>query len=349
MIQLDGSAGEGGGQVLRTALALSLATQQAFRIENVRGRRARPGILRQHLAEVRAAAQVGGAEVVGAALESRELEFRPGEVRGGEFLFDVGAAGSTTLALQAVLLPLCLATRPSDLTFLGGTHNPSAPPFEFLARAFLPLVERMGPVVRAGMERIGFFPTGGGRIRVSVTPVASLTRLDLPERGDVVSRRGRILLAHLPVHVADREHAVLVRRLRLRPRDVEVSGARDADGPGNVVAVDVACRNVTEVFTEIGRKGVPGEEVAKAAADAASIWEESGVPVGPHLADQLLVPMALAGGGSFRTSDPSPHATTAAEVIAAFLGPCVRFEREPPARGKAGAVRVEVAAGTPRS
>lgn len=345
MIQLDGSMGEGGGQILRTALALSLATQQAFRIEKIRAGRERPGILRQHLAGVRAATQIGGAEVVGAALGSQELEFRPGEVRGGEFLFDVGSAGSTTLVLQTVLLPLCLAGKPSDLTIIGGTHNPSAPPFEFLSRAFLPLVERMGPVVRAGLERVGFFPTGGGRIRVAITPVKSLARLDLPERGDIVAKRGRILLAHLPVHIADREHSVLVRRARIRPQDVEVSGARDADGPGNVVALDVICRHVTEVFTGFGRKGVPGEEVAKAVADEAAIWEESGVPVGPHLADQLLLPMALAGGGSFRTGDPTPHTTTNAEVIAAFLGPCVRFDREPAAKGKAGAVKVEVAVG----
>src|SRR5688572_16449750 len=188
LITIDGSMGEGGGQVLRTSLALSLVTGKPFRIEKIRAGREKPGLLRQHLTAVNAAAAVGGAHVEGAALGSRELDFRPGPAKPGEYRFAVGTAGSATLVLQAVLPALLTARGASTLVLEGGTHNPFAPPFDFLDKAFLPLLRRMGARVEVALERPGFYPAGGGRFQVRVEPVERLERLDLPSRGDAKRR-----------------------------------------------------------------------------------------------------------------------------------------------------------------
>jgi len=189
VIVIDGAQGEGGGQVLRTALALSLRTGQPFRIENIRAKRAKPGLLRQHLTSVQAACAISGADAEGAALGSMALTFTPGRVRGGDYAFSIGTAGSTTLVLQTVLLPLLLCGEASTVTIEGGTHNPAAPPFEFLKLAFLPLLRRMGGHVELELLRPGFFPRGGGCIRATIEPTSHLGRLDLEERGKLVARR----------------------------------------------------------------------------------------------------------------------------------------------------------------
>src|SRR5258706_8068507 len=183
MIRIAGSFGEGGGQILRTSLSLSLATGKAFRIEKIRAGRERPGLLRQHLTAVLAAAEVGGAEVEGAALGSTSLSFSPGKVRGGEYRFSVGTAGSGTLVFQTVLPALMLAGEPSRIVIEGGTHNSAAPPFDFLARTFVPLLERMGPKVHLQFERYGFYPAGGGRFCAEVHPVKVLNGIEIGERG----------------------------------------------------------------------------------------------------------------------------------------------------------------------
>src|SRR5690242_17256048 len=164
MLTIDGSEGEGGGQILRTSLALALVTRTPVRISQIRKRRSKPGLLRQHLAAVRAAEKVGGCEASGAYLLSTEVILRPTRIVAGEHRFAIGSAGSTTLVLQTVLPALLLADAPSTVLLDGGTHNPLAPPFPHLARAFLPLVERMGPRVSAVLERAGFYPAGGGRL-----------------------------------------------------------------------------------------------------------------------------------------------------------------------------------------
>ena len=183
MITIDGSQGEGGGQILRTSLALSLVTGQPFRMERIRAKRQKPGLLKQHLTAVEAAKTVGCAEVEGAALSSQTLEFRPGPVTPGNYRFAVGTAGSATLVLQTVLPALLTASGHSTLTLEGGTHNPMAPPFDFLEKCFMPLIHRMGPSVELELRRPGFFPAGGGRFHARIEPAKKLSRLDLPERG----------------------------------------------------------------------------------------------------------------------------------------------------------------------
>ncbi len=318
MLTIDGSQGEGGGQILRTSVALSMVTGTPLTIDRIRAGRKKPGLMRQHLTAVLAAAAVGQASVEGAELGSSRLVFQPGAIRPGEYHFNVGTAGSTTLVLQTVLPALLTADGPSTIVLEGGTHNPFAPPFDFLAKAFLPIVNRMGPAVIATLERPGFYPGGGGKLRVTVNPSLRLARLDLLDRGAIRRRCASAVVAKLPRHVAERELEVVRQRLGLDLTELnilEISGTRS---PGNVVLIEVESEHVTEVFVGFGARGVKAEAVAAQAADQVDCYVAADVPVGVHLADQLLLPLVLAGGGSFRTMPLSAHAETNIEVIKRF-------------------------------
>jgi RNA 3'-terminal phosphate cyclase (ATP) len=318
MVQIDGAQGEGGGQVLRTALALSLVTGQAFEIRRIRAGRERPGLMRQHLAAVRAAAAVGSGRVEGVSIGSARVTFVPGDVKPGSYRFTVGSAGSATLVLQTVLPALALAGGPSTVVLEGGTHNPFAPPFDFLQKAFLPLVGRMGPQVTVALQRPGFFPAGGGRFTARITPAARLQQLDLSARGKLLQLRGIAIVADLPRQIAEREAAALAACLRLQPEDVAIREFRGC-GPGNALLVEVQCEQVTEVFSAFGVRGRRAESVARAVAEEVLRYLAADVAVGRHLADQLLLPMALARGGSFHTLEPSGHTRTNMAVIGQFL------------------------------
>jgi RNA 3'-terminal phosphate cyclase (ATP) len=328
MITIDGSQGEGGGQILRTSLALSLVTGQPFRMERIRANRQKPGLLRQHLTAVEAAKTVGCAEVVSAAMNSQTLEFRLAAVTPGNYRFAVGTAGSATLVLQTVLPSLLTASGTSTLTLEGGTHNPLAPPFDFLARSFMPLIHRMGPSVELELRTPGFFPAGGGRFHARIEPVKKLSRLVLSERGAIRGRRARVWLSKLSPDVAERELAVVHDELKWRTDECGVETVAYPKGPGNALVLEIEAEHVTEVFTGFGERGRPAEEVAKSAVEAAKVWLDANVPVDEHLADQLLIPMVLAGGGSFRTTKPSLHTTTNAEVIQRFLPVSIRLEQD---------------------
>lgn len=322
MLTVDGSFGEGGGQIIRSSLALSLITGKPFRAVNVRARREKPGLQPQHLTSVNAAAEVGGARVRGAHVGSREFDFRPGGFEaGGDYRFSVGTAGSTMLVLQTVLPPLLLAGTTSRLTLEGGTHNPHAPPFEFIERAFLPLVNRMGPTVSIALERYGFYPPGGGRIFVRVEPAKarSLTPVSIDERGAILSERARALVVKLPEAIAERELAVVSQQLGWTQDQLSVASSANALSPGNVLTIEIEGENATEIFTGVGRRGVPAERVAALAVDEARAFLDAGAAVGEHLADQLIIPLALAGGGSFTTTTPTLHTRTNIEIVKMFL------------------------------
>jgi len=319
VIHLDGSAGEGGGQILRTALGLSLVTGTPFTIDRIRAGREKPGLLRQHLTAVKAAQEVGGADVSGAAIGSRVLTFRPGAVTPGHYSFSVGTAGSATLVLQTVLPALLTAKGPSTLSLEGGTHNAWAPPFDFLEKAFVPILARMGAKVALKLERRGFYPAGGGRFTAAIEPCSRLERLDLPERGKVVATRATAMVASLPTSIAQRELKVLERGLALDRTRLTSVEDRDSIGPGNVAFIEIESEHVTELFTGFGEKRVSAEAVAGKLAKEVREYLESGAPVGEHLADQLLIPMALAGGGSFVATPLSSHSTTNIDVIEKFL------------------------------
>src|SRR5262245_34683015 len=319
MITIDGSNGEGGGQVLRTALALSLATGQAFRIDNIRARRTKPGLLRQHLTAVQAATAVGDARVEGDSLGSGTLTFTPRTVKAGDYRFAVGSAGSATLVLQTVLPPLVLASGSSTLSLEGGTHNPWAPPFDFLQRVFLPLVNQLGPQVAATLVRPGFYPAGGGCFTVTIQPAPRLTRGEWLTRGEIVTRRVRALVANLARHIAAREVVTACRLLNWDETCGQIDTVTGAPGPGNVVFVEVESEHVTEICTGFGEAGTPAETVAERPAKEARRYVASGVPLGAHLADQMLPVLALGDGGSFRTLPLSRHALTNVAVIRAFV------------------------------
>ncbi|WP_044564427.1 RNA 3'-terminal phosphate cyclase [Azospirillum sp. B4] len=325
MIIIDGSEGEGGGQVLRTALALSLVTGQAFRIDNIRAKREKPGLMRQHLTAVEAICAIGGATADGAAIGASSLVFTPGRVRAGAYTFAVGTAGSTSMVLQAVLPPLMLADGPSSLVLEGGTHAHAAPPFDFTAQTLLPLLARMGPVVAATLVRPGFYPVGGGRVEVSVAP-APLRPLELVERGPLRGVRGRALLSNLPLNIGEREVAAARRVLDWPDEAWGVEELVDGRGPGNILMLAAAFDQVTEVVSAVGRVGVRAEDIGRQTANRMAGYIASGAFAGPYLADQLLVPLALAGGGRFTTVRPTQHSLTAAAVIRRFLDRDIRFE-----------------------
>lgn len=318
LLQLDGSVGEGGGQILRTALSLSALTGRPFAIDRIRANRKKPGLLRQHLTAVRAAAAVCGGSVRGDEPGSQSLSFEPGAVAAGEYRFAIGTAGSTTLVMQTVLPPLLTASGPSRVTVEGGTHNPLAPPVDFFERSFLPFVRRMGPRVSVALERCGFYPAGGGRIVVEVEP-AALAPFELVERGPVVAKRARALVAGLPRRIAERELSVVQEAFGLAAEDLEVAELGRGQGPGNVVSIELEMAHHREVFTGFGEQGVRAEAVAAGAVDAARAYLAAGEPVGEHLADQLVIPLAMSGSGRFRTGPASRHLTTNVEVVARFL------------------------------
>jgi RNA 3'-terminal phosphate cyclase (ATP) len=327
MIFIDGSFGEGGGQILRTALSLSLSTGTPFRIEKIRAGRQRPGLLRQHLTAVLAAAEISAAEVQGAALGSMELTFTPRTVRTGEFHFAVGTAGSGTLVFQTILPALMQAAAPARVVIEGGTHNLAAPPFDFLDRAFLPLISRMGPKVLLKLERYGFYPAGGGRFIAEIEPCRTLTPIHLGVRGEIRSKRVRAIVANLARRIAEREVEKVASMLSCPPECLFIEETRNSPGPGNIVFIEVASDDVTEVFSSFGRLGVPAERVGEEAVRQAREYLVSRAAVAEHLADQLLLPMALAGAGSFTATKLSMHARTNLEVISKFLP--VRFGVQP--------------------
>ena len=330
VLAIDGRMGEGGGQVLRSALSLSVALGRAVRVTNVRGGRKKPGLLRQHLAAVRAACAVSGGSVEGDELGSSEVVLRPGRVRAGAFEFGIGSAGSTLLVLQTVLPPLLLADGPSTLALEGGTHNPLAPPFEFLARSFAPLLARIGAEVELELLRPGFHPAGGGRVRAQVAPLARPRPLELLERGPARRQHCEIGLVHLPATIAEREWEVLRKRLGWSAEqrvDLDVSSSA---GPGNSLSVQLEHEHVTEVLTAFGERGVSAEGVAERLAREARRYLAAQAPVGEHLADQLMIPLALLAGGRYRTLTPSRHARTNAEVVNLFLPGAVRLEERGP-------------------
>lgn len=327
-VTIDGSEGEGGGQMLRTSLALAILTGRPLRLVNVRARRSTPGLGRQHLASLRAAQAISGATVRGDALRSTEVELVPGAARAGEHTFAIGSAGSATLVLQTVLPPLLLASAPSRVVVEGGTDNPMAPSFDFLAKSYAPFVERAGAGLALALGRRGFYPAGGGRFVADVAPTRTLVFSDLLERGDVLGLRAVARVAHVPSSIGHRMLRVARDALGLDRDALELDDATGSVGPGVSMEIHVALASHTEVFTEIGEKGVPAETVASRCVAQAVAFVERDVPVGEHLADQLLLLAAIAGRGAFVTTEPTQHTRTQCEVIGRFLEVRTRIERD---------------------
>jgi len=329
MIELDGT--EGGGQLLRSALTLALCTGTGFSMQNIRGRRRRPGLMRQHLTAVNAAAAVGSAAVHGAELGATALRFEPGTVQGGDYHFATGSAGSATLVLQTVLPALWQAASPSRLRLEGGTHNPLAPSADFIADAYLPALAKMGVAVDFTLGQHGFHPAGGGMLEVQVAPCPTLKHIAFDARGALASVEAKVLMSGLPASIGQRELQVLADRLGVEAHPRHVHVVRPAVGPGNVALVQVRHDTHVEVFSGHGERGLSAEQVGARLADAVQHYLQGEGCVGEHLSDQLLLPMALAGAGSFTTHVISEHLASNARLIEKFLP--VEFDWTPAGQG----------------
>jgi RNA 3'-terminal phosphate cyclase (ATP) len=321
LIALDGAAGEGGGQIVRTALALSAVTGQGFEIVRIRAGRPRPGLRPQHLAAVRAAALACGARVAGAFDGSLELRFEPGPITPGEFRFEIATAGAVTLVLQTVLAPLATAPESSRVEVTGGTHVPASPSFHYLARHWAAVVERLGLTVTPGLLRAGFYPPGGGEVRAEVRPWVRPANLSLTERGALTAVRGISGAARLRNDVARRQadaaQALLWESRRLEAQ-WEVADL-PAASPGSFLLVEGIFERSRAAFGYLGERGLRAEVLGERAARRMLRFLDEEGAVDPYLADQLAVPLAVArGGGRVTTCEVTRHLATVAQVVSQF-------------------------------
>jgi RNA 3'-terminal phosphate cyclase (ATP) len=322
MITISGETG--GGQLLRSSLTLSMISGQPFRMTRIRGARPKPGLMRQHLTCVKAAEAVSGATVEGAEIGSRELVFTPGNVRGGDYHFAIGSGGSTTLVMQTVLPALLTASDKSTVVIEGGTHNPMAPPAEFLQQCYLPALQRMGVKAQVHVDRPGFMQAGGGILRAEILPLKKWKKIHLNERGGFQGAYGQVLHAHLDKQIALREVSAAVGVLGWEADTIGITSAASSIGPGSIVMLVANYENITELTSAVAEMGRSAEAVGSSAAKQLKNYMANEAPVGVHLADQLLLPMALAGGGSFTTFALSKHTLSHMELIPQFVP--VKFE-----------------------
>jgi len=339
MIQIDGSFGEGGGQVLRTSLTLSILTGKPFRIYNIRANRAKPGLMAQHLVAVKAAAEVSHASVQGAAVGSKSLTFTPSGISPGNFRFDIGTAGATSLVLHTIFIPLALAREPSTVTITGGTHVPWAPCYHYLELQWLPYLRLLGFEARLELVKAGFYPQGGGDIRATIYPAQEIKSLRLLERGPLKTIKGISAVANLDFSVAERQRRQTETRLSGKglPHEIEVT-SMPAHGKSTMLLLQAEFEFSRACYYALGEKGKPAERVADEAVDALFHFLETNGVFDQHLPDQIILPLALANDASeFRTPKVTQHLVTNLEVIRKFLEIEGRIEGE---IGKGGIVYV---------
>lgn len=327
LLQIDGNKGEGGGQILRTSLALSAITGMPISINNIRSGRPKPGLQRQHLTAVLAAAKVSGAEVHGAYIDSQSLSFLPGKPMSGDYHFDIGSAGSTTLVFQTILPILLKSGHSSTVTITGGTHNPMAPSAEFLEESFLNALTMIGVTCSFSLRHHGFYPAGGGVIVSQIEPWLKFQPLSLIARGELKKNSGRILYAHLPEHIPDREQSAIAQELHWSMNQIEKIEV-NSNGPGNMVILKMEYENVVTIVSSCGELRKSAEHVALAATENTKAYLDTQNPVCEHLADQLLLPLAMGEGGEFITCSPSQHLITNMEIISRFLGPVIAISEK---------------------
>ena len=345
LVRIDGSEGEGGGQMLRTALSLSMIAGRPFEMVNLRAGRSKPGLRPQHLQCVRASARIAGARVEGASIGSRTVRFEPGGVRPGTYSFAIGTAGSTSLVLHTLALPLALAGARSIVTIAGGTHVPFSPPFHFLDRQWAVLLRRLGLDVDLRLERAGYYPAGGGEIRARIGPAAALAPIRLGPRGRLESLEGLSSVSHLPRSIAGRQRRRALARFEAQGLAAAIRVA-DLPSPGKgsmLLLVAAYAGGGRACFAALGARGKRAEAVADEACDALLAFESTRGAVDAHTADQLLLPLALAGGPSeFPVPAVTSHLATNADIIHRFLPCAIEIDG---ATGEEGLVRITPAPG----
>ncbi|MDO4936600.1 MAG: RNA 3'-terminal phosphate cyclase [Sutterellaceae bacterium] len=331
-LEINGATG--GGQILRAALAMSTASGIAFRMRHIRGKREKPGLKRQHLMCIKACAEICDATVSGAELDSTELTFVPRAVKAGDYRFDIASGGSTVLLMQAVAPALARVLKEGEqasVTVTGGAYCPFAPTFEFMNETLAPCMKSMGYAVSFSMPHAAFYQAGGGEVRLDAAGVFQPKPFAMTEKGKRLRTDVRILNCHLAEAIAQREKNLLIEEfgipLGITENRIVVSSDAEISEAGNALMIRVACESGISVFSEVGRPRLSAESVARIAARNAAAFTASTVPICRHLQDQLLVPMALAKGGHFLTSSPSPHTRSCAQVIEAFTGKRVEMEQ----------------------
>ena len=323
---IDGSQGEGGGQILRSALALSMCTGTPVRIENIRAGRRKTGLLRQHLACVRASKEISNATVIGDELGSATVEFWPKEIKAGNYDFAIGSAGSTSLLFQTVLPALLMADKESNVSFSGGTHNDLAPSFDFIKHCFIPALRSINIDVDADLEAYGFMPNGGGKWTAKIKPIDTIATFNMTTVKKFEKKQAVVTQSGVSRSVAIRELARIKKKLQWADDDLHINQV-DSIGPGNIVSLRVFNENVNEVIDVVGAKQLSAERVAGRAIAAMKRYLNSGAAVGEYLCDQLLLPLALGSGGRYTTLEPSLHTRTNIDVIKLFLDCEISIEK----------------------
>jgi RNA 3'-terminal phosphate cyclase (ATP) len=329
MILIDGSQGEGGGQVLRTSLTLSILTGQAFKVINVRANRNPTGLKPQHVAAIKAAAMISDASYKGATVGSSTVYFDPGRVKSGDYDFSIGTAGATGLVLQTVALPLALrGDHASSITVTGGTHVEHSPSFHFLKVTWIELLRAMGISIELSMLRAGFYPRGHGQIRATIQPTKSISGLVLKNHPPLTHASGFSAVADLPPEIANRQTRRMTHLLKKAGIESTIENEVWEGGPGTVAAIVFRQTQFPILFSAVGKRGKPAESVADEAAIPAIHFAQSQASVDSHSADQIVLPLVLANGASqFRTPEVSTHLTTNIETIKFFCTRAIELNR----------------------
>ena len=329
-LEIDGNYGEGGGQILRSSLSLSAILNRPIRISGIRAGRKKPGLAPQHLTSVNAVATITNAKVIGGQLGSQTLTFHPQEISGGNYTFDVAdirpSAGALSLVFQSVALPLSFAKVPSTVTLRGGTHVPWSPSVHYLQKVFIPMAARFGFEGSIQLNRWGWYPKGGGEAIARVQPSANWSGVQLGHRGKLQAIHGISAASNLPEHIINRQHNQIVKRLARFDSSVNIERVKgESIGRGTLVFLMAEFENVQAGFSAIGVRGKRAEAVADEAYQALADFLKSDAAIEPYLADQLILPMALAKGESrFTTSQITQHLTTNIWLVQQFLP--VQFE-----------------------
>jgi RNA 3'-terminal phosphate cyclase (ATP) len=339
LIEIDGSSGEGGGQILRTALSLSCLLRKPFRIFNIRRGRKKPGLMPQHLASVKAAGKLSMAEIIGAEYRSTELVFKPKGLTGGDLYFDIGTAGSACLVFQTILPSLIFSRTKAIVKIRGGTHVPFSPSFNYLSEVFIPVLEKIGIDVRLCIEDYGFYPEGGGLIRAEVSPSSEIRPLRITSRGKVEEIRGCSCVANLPFSIAERQKMAFIEKIQSHGIPVNIALSRvSSPGQGTFLFIKVLSENAVSGFTSLGARGKRAETVGEEAAEEVIRYLGTDAAFDPHLPDQIVLYLALCNGESeITTSSITGHLITNLWVIERFLDFRYTIEGE---RGYPGLIRI---------
>jgi RNA 3'-terminal phosphate cyclase (ATP) len=340
MLEIDGSFGEGGGQVLRTALGLSCLLNKPFRIFNIRIKRKKPGLMPQHLMGIRALKLISNARVKGDVKGSTELIFEPEEVKAGDYLFDIGTAGSTSLLLQTIILPLIFAKRRSSLSLKGGTHVPFSPPFHYISEVFIPILKKLGISIETKIESYGFYPKGGGKVRVEIIPSGKIKGMRFLEREEIKKLRGISGVGNLPLSIAERQKDAALKVLASEGLKAEIETLSVlTPGQGTFMFLGAETDYCLAGFSSLGERGKRAELVGEEVAKNFLSYYSTSACLDHHMADQIVLYLAIAQEeSSLTTSEISNHLLTNLWAIDKFLGIRYVIEGE---IGKPGRVTIK--------